>query len=107
MIYLKNTTERQTLYIPRTSRARELSGNDLFFTAISRMHSERIYFFCEDDMTSAIYHKMEVELPENIESGEYDYNLDDAFGELSCGLLVIGDIDTPIEYDNTIEYEQY
>lgn len=84
-----------------------MSGNDLFFKAQSRMASQKVEFLCEDEMTSILYHKIEVALPDGIADGEYDYILEDALGELGCGLLVIGDIDAPIEYDNTIEYEQY
>lgn len=104
MIYLNNTTEKQTLYIPRM---RELSGGDLFFKAKSRMESQELNLHCEDDMTSILYHKIAVTLPENIAEGEYDYILGNGLGELSCGLLVIGELDKPFEYDNTIEYEQY
>lgn len=104
MIYLKNTTERQTLYIPRM---RMMSGGDLFLKAKSRMESQELSFPCEDDMTSILYHKIAVTLPDGIADGEYDYILDNGLGESVCGLLVIGELDKPFEYDNTIEYEQY
>jgi hypothetical protein len=42
-----------------------------------------------------------------VQPGEYRYSFSDEIGELSTGLLVIGDLQNPIEYINETEYEQY
>jgi hypothetical protein len=61
----------------------------------------------EDVKTSVGYYVIEVALKSNVPAGEYEYSLSDAQGVLSSGLLVIGDMSAPREYDNTIIYEQY
>jgi hypothetical protein len=49
---------------------------------------------------------MEIVLP-NISSGEYEYNLNDSFGELATGILIIEDADKKIVYNKLVTYEQY
>ena len=50
---------------------------------------------------------MLVELQEGVPSGEYEYTLSDEVGVLSTGLLVVGDLEIPTEYNKEIAYEQY
>jgi hypothetical protein len=57
--------------------------------------------------SSLLYYKMMIALPDKIMKGEYEYTLSDEVGVLSTGLLVIGDLEIPTEYNKEIAYEQY
>lgn len=103
MIYLKNTAEEQMMYIPRLA---ERCSDNVLLTIQSSMTQQTYEFSLYDGNSSILYHKVMVSLP-NLSSGEYTYTLSDAVGELSSGVLVIGDLQNPIEYINETEYEQY
>lgn len=60
-----------------------------------------------DGGSSSLYHTIMVSLLDNIAQGEYEYTLSDEVGVLSTGLLVIGDLEIPKEYNKEIAYEQY
>lgn len=104
MIYLKETTDIQMMYIPKEGRD---SKGDIFFKAWSTINQFGFSFEAAEENTSLLYHKVLVELKDNIPAGEYEYTLSDGIGELSTGLLVIGDYEDPIEYNKVTEYEQY
>lgn len=104
MIYLKHTTDLQTMYIPKEGR--NAHGN-VFFKAYSTINQFGFSFNAIEENSSLLYHKVLVELKDNIPTGEYEYSFRDEIGDLSSGLLVIGDLEDPIEYNNMTEYEQY
>lgn len=104
MIYLKNTTDLQMLYIPKEGR--RALGN-ISLKAFSTINQYEFTIEAAEENTSLLYHKALVELQDNIPSGEYEYTLSDEVGELSNGLLVIGDLENPMEYNKVTEYEQY
>lgn len=60
-----------------------------------------------DGGSSSLYHTIMVSLLDNIAQGEYEYTLSDEVGVLSTGLLIIGDLENPTEYNKEIAYEQY
>jgi hypothetical protein len=92
------------LYIPKVGRdAMEdvtllIKGTSTLLEVIMEM---------SDGNSSALYHKMMITLPDSITAGEYEYSLSDNAGVLSTGLLVIGDLEIPTEYNKEIAYEQY
>ena len=104
MVYLKHTTDIQMMYIPQEGR--NAKGN-IFFKAWSTINQFGFSFDAAEENSSLLYHKILVELKDNIPAGEYEYTLSDEVGELSTGLLVIGDLENPIEYNKVTEYEQY
>lgn len=104
MIYLSNSTELQMLYVPKEGR--NATGR-VSFSAYSTINQFGFVFDAEEENSSLLYHKVMVELTDNVQSGEYEYVFSDEVGELSTGLLVIGDLENPIEYQTMTEYEQY
>ena len=104
MIYLRHTTDLQMLYIPKEGR--NATGNVLF-NAIGTINQSVFSFSAVDEDTSLLYHKVLVELPQRVQPGEYKYVFSDEVGKLSSGILVIGDLQNPVEYTNETEYEQY
>ena len=104
MVYLKHITDIQMMYIPKEGRN---AKGDVFFKAWSTINQFGFSFDAAEENSSLLYHKVLVELKDNIPAGEYEYTLSDEVGELSTGLLVIGDLENPIEYNKVTEYEQY
>ena len=104
MVYLKHTTDIQMMYIPKEGRN---AKGDVFFKAWSTINQFGFSFDAAEENSSLLYHKILVELKDNVPTGEYEYTLSDEVGELSTGLLVIGDLENPIEYNKVTEYEQY
>jgi hypothetical protein len=105
MVYLKNTTEAQPLFVPK-SRGEAIG--DLVLTLRSTVGLEYVIDAEEaiDLNTSQLYHRIAVVLPEDVAVGEYEYELSDDAGTLSTGLAFIGDLDKAQQTDNTIQYEQ-
>ena len=95
MIYLKNTTDLQRLYIPKDGRDAQ---GCVLLKAISIVNQVEFSFYAAEENDFMHYHHLLVELAENIPSGEYEYTLSDEDGVLSTGLLVIGDLEIPTEY---------
>lgn len=104
MVYLKHTTDIQMMYIPKEGRN---AKGDVFFKAWSTINQFGFSFDAAEENSSLLYHKILVELNDNVPAGEYEYTLSDEVGELSTGLLVIGNLENPIEYNKVTEYEQY
>lgn len=92
------------LYIPKEGR--DARGN-VSFKAYSTINQSGFSFVAVDEENSILYHKVLVELGKNVQPGEYEYTLSDEMGMLSSGLLVVGDLESPMEYITEIEYEQY
>lgn len=104
MIYLRHTTDLQRLYIPKDGRDAQ---GCVLLKAISTVNQFEFSFYAAEENDFVHYHHLIVELAENIPSGEYEYTLSDEDGVLSTGLLVIGDLEIPTEYNKEIAYEQY
>ena len=104
MIYLNNTIKEQEVFIPKTID-REVWKVSLQIK--STISSDNFSIDGVVGNCSALYYSMMVALSEKIVSGEYEYTLSDEVGVLSTGLLVIGDLELPTEYNNEIAYEQY
>ena len=104
MIYLKNISDAQILMIPRnggivTGKMTLLMRNttDLQETTLS----------VTDLNTSGLYFNLAVALPGGLADGEYQYSLKNGNIQVSCGLLYIGDLQSPSQHETTITYKQY
>ena len=104
MIYLKNISDAQILMIPRnggivTGKMTLLMRNttDLQETTLS----------VTDLNTSGLYFNLAVALPGGLADGEYQYSLKDGNIQVSCGLLYVGDLQSPSQHETTITYKQY
>ena len=104
MIYLKHTTDMQIVYIPKDGRD---AVGDVLLKALSTINKSEYSFSVIEEDVSELYHMVNVELKEEMPSGEYEYTLSDEEGILSTGLLVVGDLETAMEYNKETTYEQY
>lgn len=104
MVYLQRTSDIQILYIPKIGR--NATGN-VRLKAVSTINNVDFEIEAAEEGDSLLYHKMMVELQRGIPMGEYEYIFSDEVGELSNGLLVIGELANPVEYIAESEYEQY
>lgn len=104
MIYLRHTTDLQMLYIPKMGRS---ATGKVILTAVSTINQSVFSLSAIDEDSSLLYHKILVELPQKVQPGEYKYAFSDEIGKLSNGLLVVGELENPIEFNNVTEYEQY
>ena len=103
MIYLKNISTPQVLYVPK---CREHNG-DLMFSIKSTINQLVAGMSVVDELGNGLYFKLEIMLPKGIESGEYEYYLTDDVGVLSEGILVVGEFLSSKEYEKVIQYEHY
>ena len=104
MIYLKNISDAQILMIPRnggivTGKMTLLMRNttDLQETTLS----------VTDLNTSGLYFNLAVALPGGLANGEYQYSLKNGNIQVSCGLLYVGELQSPSQHETTITYKQY
>lgn len=105
MIYLKNTTDAQTVFVPRDTdhtgtlqfSARSTVGLDIPISAT--MLDLKVHRLC---------YALAITLPEDIATGEYEYRLTAGGNLVSTGILVIQDGPAPTgQYNHSITYEQY
>ena len=59
------------------------------------------------DLQSELFIHFPVELPADINTGEYEYELTDDAGLVSTGLLVIEGESVVYEHNLSVQYEQY
>lgn len=104
MIYLRNTTDAQNMFIPKN---RDIDESQLTFVVRNTIELDGFTSVLTDLMTSDLYHHLAISLPENLADGEYHYSLMEGNILLSSGLLYIGDLSHPQEYGKTINYTQY
>jgi hypothetical protein len=104
MIYLKDSTDLQTLFIPKDGEKPEGS---LFLKAYSSINLFGFVTEVIDLDTTDLYYRIAVKLADNVQAGEYEYNLYDGKKTLSSGILIIGDIEIMQEYENITTYKQY
>lgn len=104
MLYLKNISTPQILFIPRDGSG--VSGN-LTLKVKSTINREEWSFNVIDNASSDLYFNVSVSVDDEMPSGEYEYTLLDGQLTLSKGLLIKGEVDETMDYQNTIEYEQY
>lgn len=103
MIYLSNTSGSQSVMIPKD---RESIGT-MVFSAQSTMNLTSFDREVVNIGSSALYFNISFLLEDGIPAGEYEYTLTDDEGLLSSGVMVVGDLSIPVEYNNEVTYEQY
>lgn len=103
MIYLKRSADAQYICIPKTRNA----SGELMLTLRNKINNNAFFFTSVDSNSSWLYHMVMILLSDNMPNGEYEYTLVDNKGLLSSGIMVVGDQENIVEYNNTIEYEQY
>lgn len=107
MLYLQNTQEAQEVYIPRNT-GETPQGGDLVFKGRNTINlTEEIDMYVSDLRVSDLYYYLAVILPEDVTDGEYEYTLSFEDTILATGLLVVGDLAKPEQYEKDVKYEQY
>ena len=104
MIYLKNISDAQILMIPRNGG---IVTGEMSLVMRNTTDLQETTLSVTDLNTSGLYYNLAVALPEGIADGEYQYTLKDSNIQVSCGLLYIGDLQSPSQYERTITYQQY
>ena len=104
MIYLKNISDAQILMIPRNGG---IVTGEMSLVLRNTTDQQETTLSVTDLNTSGLYFHLAVALPEGIADGEYQYTLKAGNIQVSCGLLYIGDMQSPSQYERTITYQQY
>lgn len=104
MIYLKNITEAQVLFIPKNG---EVLTGELGLVLKNTTDLNETTLSVVDINTSGLYFNLAVALPDNLSDGEYEYILKNGEIKVSCGLLYIGELQGSSQYENNITYMQY
>lgn len=104
MIYLKNISNAQILMIPRNG---EIVTGEMTLVMRNTTDLKETTLSVTDLNTSELYFNLAVALPEGLADGEYQYSLKDGNIQVSCGLLYVGDLQSPSQHETTITYKQY
>ena len=104
MIYLKNISDAQTLMIPKNG---EIVTGEMALVMRNTTDNQETTLSVTDLNTSGLYFNLAVALPGGLADGEYQYSLKDGDIQVSCGLLYIGDLQSPRQHETTITYKQY
>lgn len=104
MIYLKNISDAQVLMIPRNGGI--LTG-EMALVMRNTTDLQETTLSVTDLNTSGLYFNLAVALPGGLADGEYQYSLKDGNIQVSCGLLYVGDLQSPSQHETTITYKQY
>lgn len=104
MIYLKNISDAQILMIPRNGG---IVTGEMSLVMRNTTDQQETTLSVTDLNTSGLYFNLAVALPGGLADGEYQYSLKDRDIQVSCGLLYIGDLQSPSQHETTITYKQY
>lgn len=104
MIYLKNISDAQILMIPRNGR---IVTGEMSLVMRNTTDQQETTLSVTDLNTSGLYFNLAVALPGELADGEYQYSLKDGNIQVSCGLLYVGDLQSPSQHETTITYKQY
>lgn len=126
MIYLQNTTDKQTINIPvrvvvgsarlriiSTVDLRKIYDDEVINSAGSNLYFNTIIQLRDGELSRSVQMRSTSEGGDesrsNVANGEYQYMLTTEDGEvLACGLMIIGDYEQDLkDYNKTIEYRQY
>ena len=126
MIYLQNTTDKQTINIPvrvivgsarlriiSTVDLREIYDDEVINSTGSNLYFNTIIQLRGGELSRSVQMRSTSEGGDedrsNVANGEYQYMLTTEDGEvLACGLMIIGDYEHDLkDYNKTIEYTQY
>ena len=104
MIYLKNISDAQILMIPRNGG---IVTGEMSLVMRNTTDLQETTISVTDLNTSGLYFNLAVALPGGLADGEYQYSLKDGNIQVSCGLLYVGDLQSPSQHETTITYKQY
>ena len=104
MIYLKNISDAQILMIPRNG---EIVTGEMALVMRNTTDLQETTLSVTDLNTSGLYFNLAVALPGGLADGEYQYSLKNGNIQVSCGLLYVGDLQSPSQHETTIPYKQY
>ena len=104
MIYLKNISDAQVLMIPRNGGV--VTG-EMTLMMRNTTDLQETTLSVTDLNTSGLYFNLAVALPGGLANGEYQYSLKNGNIQVSCGLLYVGDLQSPSQHETTITYKQY
>lgn len=104
MIYLKNISDAQILMIPRNG---EIVTGEMALVMRNTTDLQETTLSVTDLNTSGLYFNLAVALPGGLADGEYQYFLKNGNILVSCGLLYVGDLQSPSQHETTITYKQY
>lgn len=104
MIYLKNISDAQILMIPRNGG---IVTGEMTLVIRNTTDLQETTLSVTDLNTSGLYFNLAVALPGGLADGEYQYSLKNGNIQLSCGLLYVGDLQSPSQHETTITYKQY
>lgn len=104
MIYLKNISDAQILMIPRNGG---IVTGEMTLVMRNTTDLQETTLSVTDLNTSGLYFNLAVALPGGLADGEYQYSLKNGNIQVSCGILYIGDLQSPSQHETTITYKQY
>ena len=104
MIYLKNISDAQILMIPRNG---EIVTGEMALVMRNTTDQQETTLSVTDLNTSGLYFNLAVALPGGLADGEYQYSLKNGNIQVSCGLLYVGELQSPSQHETTITYKQY
>ena len=104
MIYLKNISDAQILMIPRNGG---IVTGEMTLVLRNTTDLQETTLSVTDLNTSGLYFNLAVSLPGGLADGEYQYSLKNGNIQVSCGLLYVGDLQSPSQHETTITYKQY
>ena len=104
MIYLKNISDAQILMIPRNGG---IVAGEMSLVMRNTTDQQETTLSVTDLNTSGLYFNLAVALPGGLADGEYQYSLKNGNIQVSCGLLYVGDLQSPSQHETTITYKQY
>ena len=104
MIYLKNISDAQILMIPRNG---EIVTGEMSLVMRNTTDQQETTLSVTDLNTSGLYFNLAVALPGGLADGEYQYSLKNGDIQVSCGILYVGDLQSPSQHETTITYKQY
>ena len=104
MIYLKNISDAQILMIPRNGG---IVTGEMSLVMRNTTDLQETTISVTDLNTSGLYFNLAVSLPGGLADGEYQYSLKNGNIQVSCGLLYVGDLQSPSQHETTITYKQY
>lgn len=104
MIYIKNISDAQILMIPRNGG---IVTGEMSLVMRNTTDQQETTLSVTDLNTSGLYFNLAVALPGGLADGEYQYTLKDGNIQVSCGLLYVGDLQSPSQHETTITYKQY
>ena len=104
MIYLKNISDAQILMIPRNGG---IVTGEMALVMRNTTDLQETTLSVTDLNTSGLYFNLAVALPGGLADGEYQYSLKNGDIQVSCGLLYVGDLQSPSQHETTITYKQY